>query len=196
LVEAAAPSPPSVPGLPIIPVDGHLLAGAKPDDVIELSDSRGRRRRLDVATVHEGAVEATSDRTVYAAAGTPLECRRAGKRVGRGHIGSLPPAASFIRLERGDHLIVRLGDAPGSPAVVADDGSIGTPATISCDLGDVFRAVAVGDRMLFDDGAIETVVERVTHDGLEVIVQRPESAKLKAEKGINLPDTTLRLWGR
>ena len=45
--------------------------------------------------------------------------------------------------------------------------------------------------MLFDDGAIETVVDRVTHDELEVIVQRPESAKLKAEKDINLPDTTL-----
>ena len=190
-VEAGAPSQPSGPVVPIIPVDGRLLAGARPGDVIELCDSRGRRRRLDVSTVHEGAVEATSDRTVYLATGTPLERRRAGKRVGRGHVGGLPPAAAFIRLERGDRLRVRLGDAPGSAAVVADDGSIGTPAMVSCDLEDVFRAVAVGDRMLFDDGAIETVVDRVTHDELEVIVQRPESAKLKAEKGINLPDTTL-----
>ena len=165
--------------------------GRRPVTRSMLRDSRGRRRRLDITTVHDRAIEATSDRTAYLATGTPLERRRAGELVGRGHVGGLPPASSFIRLERGDRLRVRLGDAPGSAAVVADDGSIGTPATISCDLEDVFRAVAVGDRMLFDDGAIETVVERVTHDELEVIVQRPESAKLKAEKGINLPDTTL-----
>ncbi len=53
----------------------------------------------------------------------------------------------------------------------------------------MFDAIAVGHRVLIDDGAIEGVVERVEPDSFDVVITRPDQAKLKGEKGINLPDT-------
>ena len=190
LDDACAPRPPADPETVVVPVV-DLLHGAKPGDVIALRDVRGRRRRLDVTTVHDGALDATSDRTTYLATGTPLERWRGGKVKGRGRVGTLPAAEPFLRLGRGDRLRLRLGDEPGAPAILDEDGSVASSATISCHLEELYAAVKVGDRLLFDDGAIETVVDSVASDELEVVVQRPESAKLKAEKGINLPDTVL-----
>ena len=81
----------------------------------------------------------------------------------------------------------------GAPAVRSDDGRVIAPATISCELAEVFTAVGVGDRVLFDDGTIEAVVDTVAMEQFEATIVRPEKAKLKAEKGINLPDTDLQL---
>jgi hypothetical protein len=50
-----------------------------------------------------------------------------------------------------------------------------------------------GDAVLFDDGAIAAVVERVTGGEaiLRIVRTKPGGQRLGAEKGINLPDTVL-----
>ena len=49
------------------------------------------------------------------------------------------------------------------------------------------RGVAVGHRVLMDDGRLETVVEHVEGDNLSLLVVR--GGFLKKGKGVNLPDT-------
>jgi pyruvate kinase len=53
--------------------------------------------------------------------------------------------------------------------------------------------VAVGHRVLFDDGAVDGVVERIEGQDLHVRVRHTSRPvlNLRAEKGINLPDSAL-----
>ena len=177
------------PDIVVVPVTGTVLDGVVVGDEILLRDTRGRRRRLRIRTT-SGSVEATSDRTTYFSAGTRLERRRDGDVVAVGEVGELPATVSFIRLEREDRLRVRRDLAVGRPALLSADGAVLEPATIGCELASVFAAIAVGHRVLIDDGSIEGVVERVEPDSFDVVITRPDEAKLKGEKGINLPDTT------
>ena len=172
-----------------VPTVGDLLREAMVGDEIVLRDTRGRRREFVVTEVHPTFTDATCDRTSYLGQGLRLERLRGGRFAGDGKIGELPAADSFIWLARGDCLWLERGRAEGRPARYDADGTVLDPAVIGCELDSVFDAVDIGDRVLIDDGAIECVVDRVEPGRFEVVVVRPERAKLKAEKGINLPDT-------
>lgn len=66
---------------------------------------------------------------------------------------------------------------------------------VSCTLGEAVTQVQQGQQVWFDDGKIGTVVEQLTPHGLllRVTHARSKGEKLKEEKGINFPDTTLNL---
>jgi len=66
-------------------------------------------------------------------------------------------------------------------------------ARIGCSLDAAFDAVRVGHRVAFDDAKITGVVEAVEHDRFVVRVRfaKPGGSRLRAEKGINLPDTEI-----
>lgn len=57
----------------------------------------------------------------------------------------------------------------------------------------VVQALKVGERVFFDDGLILARVDKVTDRGVALLVERISSKKLllKAEKGINFPDSDL-----
>jgi pyruvate kinase len=59
----------------------------------------------------------------------------------------------------------------------------------------VLRQVRRGERIWFDDGHIGGVIRRVGAAGVKVEITdcRPGGATLRADKGINLPDSTLHL---
>jgi pyruvate kinase len=68
-------------------------------------------------------------------------------------------------------------------------------ATIGCTLDVAFDAVRVGHRVAFDDAKITGVVESADADQFVVRVRGASASgsRLRAEKGINLPDTVLPL---
>ncbi|MBP1846666.1 pyruvate kinase [Rhizobium petrolearium] len=91
------------------------------------------------------------------------------------------------RLKAGD--LLRLV-AKGAPYV--------TPEAAFCaavSLPEIVTRVSVGDRIRYDDGKLEGVVESVSEGEALVRVGRTKTggAKLKPEKGLNLPDTALGL---
>ena len=69
------------------------------------------------------------------------------------------------------------------------------PARIPCTLLEVFSSVEAGQRIWFDDGTIGGVVESATAAEIRVRIRhaRPGRSRLLSDKGINLPDTDLRL---
>jgi pyruvate kinase len=180
---------------PGIPVDGDIVAEAKAGDVIELTDTRGRERSLKVVAARKGECTCETDFTAYVVTGTPLKLIRKGKTLGKGAISALPPAPQWIALRQGDLLDVVCGDEPGRDAVLDEEGKVVEPATVSCSLPEVFRSVRVGERILFDDGKISGVIRAVTNDRLRVEIGSAVGgvAKLRGEKGINLPDSVLQL---
>ena len=117
--------------------------------------------------------------------------------------GRSPPASlahcrlsrPAITLFRGDRLRVTGEGQVGRPGCARLDGTLIEPATIPCTLGAILQRVVSGERVWFDDGKIGGLVTEVGQDGFTVEIShaRPGGAKLRADKGINLPDTTFDL---
>ena len=178
-----------------IPVEGDLLAKAKPGDSVDLADTRGRKRQLRVVETHRGECLCETDTTAYVVPGTRLSLRRKGRIVAKGAVGALPTVEQWIALRPGDSLDIVRGDAPGRDAIHDDDGGVLQLAFVSCALPEVFVSVRVGEPILFDDGRIRGIIRGVAEDRLrvEITAVAGGAGKLKAEKGINLPESELNL---
>lgn len=66
---------------------------------------------------------------------------------------------------------------------------------VECSLKGIIGQLKPGERIFFDDGLIETQMKAHRKDGAELEVMQVSSKKpyLKAEKGINFPDSNLKL---
>jgi pyruvate kinase len=180
---------------PTIPVEAVLLDKARPGDTFAFVDARDRKRLLDVREVHPGECLCETDGTAYVVPGTRLTLWREQSSIAQGEVGALPTLEQWIVLRAGDTLEVVRGDAPGRSATYDEDGRLTEPAFVSCALAEVFSGVRVGEPILFDDGKIRGVISGVGEGRLQVEITGAArgAAKLKAEKGINLPESTLAL---
>ncbi len=171
------------------------LARLQVGDAITFVDARGSRRRLQVVEVGEAGVCAELQKTAYVVPGLAFKRKGAKKAAGRkARVAGFAPNEQAIGLGEGDLLIVTRDQQPGSPALRDDQGAIISPATIGCTLPEVFDDVRVGEPIWFDDGKIGGVIEALDETTAQVrIVQALGVAKLRGDKGINLPDSALRL---
>ncbi|WP_225773539.1 pyruvate kinase [Pseudomonas sp. Marseille-Q5115] len=163
-------------------------------DVIRLKDARGAKRALHVLAVDALGCWVQLRKTAYLTPGLKLKVKRAsGRRLG-GRLLSVPAREQALTLHEGDTLVLTRNLAAGEPASTDDAGRILTPAHIGCTSPAVFEAAGPGAVICFDDGKIAGVVETATADALIVRIQHaPGGVKLKADKGINLPGTSLDL---
>ncbi|MBL8386484.1 MAG: pyruvate kinase [Burkholderiales bacterium] len=195
VVVFSAASIEAAPGWTVVPIDVALAARARRGDTIELIDARSRRRRLEVVAVTALGCVCHAERTAYVTPGTRLTLRRGGAAVAKAQVGELPPREQPIRLAAGDRLDLVCGTDPGRPARHDPGGRLLAPAMIACALPEVFASARAGERILFDDGRIEGRIRSVDKDRMrvEIVGAAGGVARLGAEKGINLPDTDLRL---
>jgi pyruvate kinase len=182
-------------GETVICVAGALAARALPGDQVHLVDARGRKRTLQVTQSNGSDCLCEAHSTAYVTPHTPLELHRHNRLILHDAVGEVPPLAQAILLRAGDILEIFKGDEPGHPAVLDADGRVTTPARVGCSLPEVFQSVRVGQRVFLDDGRIAGVIRRAGPDGMRVQITSAVggSAKLRDEKGINLPDTELNL---
>lgn len=179
----------------VVPVRGELPRKARPGDSVQLVDARERKRSLNVVEADGDACLCEADATAYVVPGTMLSLRRKGKTVARAEVGELPPVEQAIVLEPGDRLDLVFGNDVGRDAIHDDEGRLLEPAQVGCALSEVFGSVRVGERVLFDDGKIAGTIDSVSsvRIGVRITSAVGGSAKLRGEKGINLPDTDLQL---
>jgi pyruvate kinase len=179
----------------VIPVHGDMPRRAKAGDTVSLVDTRDRKRNLKVVAVTADACVCEADTSAYVTRGTPLQLRRRGKLVKSFEVGELPPSEQAIELEPGDILDLVKGDVLGRNAIRNDVGTLLEPAQVGCALAEVFSSVRVGERVFFDDGKIAGRISHVSEDRIRVEITNAVggSAKLRGEKGINLPDSDLQL---
>jgi pyruvate kinase len=107
----------------------------------------------------------------------------------------MPPLQQGIMLKRGDELLLMREQMLGRPAQFDAAGQKISPAVISCTLPEVFSQVRAGEGVWFDDGKIGGIIREVQSEGLlvEITHVKPNGARLGADKGINLPDTSIKL---
>jgi pyruvate kinase len=197
LTAASAPTAPPSPADACVPVEAAWLATLVEGDEISLTDARGGARVWFVVDCRrEGCwVEALKGAFLVSGGSLSLECEHPSGVSAETVIGPFPATEAPLQLHVGDTLLVRRDQAPGRPATYDHAGRLLTPATIGCTLPEVFDDVVAGEAIWFDDGHVGGVVEHVSASVVTVrITHAPAKGyRLRADKGINLPDSHLRL---
>lgn len=176
-------------------VSENWLLQLKVGDLLTFRDARQSKRQMSVTEVAENGCCVELSKTAYFIPGVTLNLkhRNGRKKLGR-VIDVSPKQEPSIRLKEGDTLILTCDAQTGSPAVVGEGGTVVKPPIVGCTLPTVFADVKSGESIWFDDGKIGAVIETVEEDALRVRINHaPGSAKLKSDKGINLPQSDLKL---
>ena len=169
---------------PALPVDAAWLERRKLGDTLHLVDTRGARRRLAVVAEKVGELTLEVWDTTYIETGAELRCARDVTRIGR-----VPPVPQYHLLGVGDRIGLTRNLEPADPWTHGQQGM----ARIGCSVSAAFEAAQPGHRVVLDDGKLSGVVEQASPDEIvvRIVSASPRGSKLRAEKGINLPETDL-----
>ncbi len=190
--------------------DGYIqlpakwLAMSNPGDSIRFKDSRGATRTMSIVASQGPNRWAELQKTAYITPETEFRLRRNGHSHPHGKKNGqhgpvkpvdIPACKQCLTLQPGDTLMLTRTFAPGRPATYDEQGHLLSPATASITLPEIFDQVKAGEPIWFDDGKIGGIVRTVDPDAIsiEVTHARAKGQKLEEEKGVNLPDSELRL---
>ncbi len=175
-----------------LPVDEEWLTDCERGDRVKVTDARGKRRTLRIIEGGSNGCWAEARKTLYIVNGSELTLVRTGKATA---VAGLPPRASRLALRCGDTVMISGTDQLGKPAFIDPEGRLLSPGRISLPIPEVYRDVRPGEPIGFDDGRISGIVERCEKQALHVRIThtRKTVERLAADKGVNLPDTTLGL---
>lgn len=194
----------------VLSVEQDWLAEIRQDDRIGFIDARGSTRRWRVLEVMADGCWAEARKTAYLSNGTMLGIRRRNyvkdPEKGQGKpnfqdlgietaVSGLPSQESVIALRSGDVLLLENSDKPGRPAVHDHDGQLLNPGSVSLPIAEVYKDACPGEPAYFDDGRIAGIIERVSGEQIQLRVTRTRNPleRLGSDKGINFPDTELKL---
>ena len=182
----------------IIPVSNDWLQMLEKDSKIAFTDSRNKQCKLKIDRKRGQGWMARCYDSAYVTTGTIFMARNEdNSETFSTEVGEMLPLEEKIILKVGDKLILHKDPAPGDPAEFDDEGNLVIPAHISCTLPEVFSDIKVGEPIILDDGKIEGKLKTVDSEKIEVEITyaKEEGAKLKADKGINLPESKLSISG-
>lgn len=190
--------PPSEEAKVVLPVDEEWLSIVNNGNVIHFTDTRGKSCKLEVLDRAGKGRWAQCTSSAYITPGTEFTLHKHkvnGDKVFK--MGSLQPLEQSIILHTGDILNLNKSWIPGEPAKFDLKGSLIEEPHISCTLPEIFKDVKPGEPIMFDDGKIEGLIEEVLDDKLRVRITHTKDTggKLKSDKGINLPESDLKVSG-
>jgi pyruvate kinase len=179
-------------GMYYIPVETEWLQNIVAGDKITIMDARGKKRELEAVEIKPDCVLVHAFKTCYFETGSEISAKKS-----KSIIGEIPNLEGFLLLNQGDKLVINGGRKPGENAKYNKKGALISPAHISCTHPGIFDYVKPGEPILFDDGRIEGIIKEV-HPGemaVEILNAREGGIRLRADKGINLPDSALQISG-
>jgi len=169
---------------------GKLRVG----DELRFRDARDKARTLLVEELDSEQLVASALERAYILGEVDVQVRRGKKHKDDVTLAVSEAADVAIDVRAGDSLLLTGRDVAGSAPERDQKGRVETPGVVACTLPQALEHLEVGHRVLFDDGKIHAVVERVKQSGdfsLRVVRTDRPISKLRAEKGINLPDTRI-----
>jgi pyruvate kinase len=160
---------------------------------IRFKDARGSNRTLTVKEAVGNSFWAECERTAYISPETEFKIANL-KPSRKAKPDNISPLKQFVSLQKGSLLVLTKDQTPGKPAKLGNNGKPIEPARVPCTLAEVFDDVKAGEKIWFDDGKIGGVIKSVSSDEILVEIRRAGAKvqKLRADKGINLPDSNLR----
>jgi pyruvate kinase len=181
-----------------IPVSEEWFQYIKRGDTIELKDTRGKKVSFVIAGKRGNGRWGYCFTSAYVSTGTGLKLFGPDHSEKAAHeVGELMPLEQYLNLKINDRLFLHKDPAPGEPALLDENGKLIKEANISCTLPEIFDDVKQGEPIFFDDGKIEGIIEEVKDNELIVRITyaKDTGGKLKADKGINLPESDLKVSG-
>ncbi len=181
-----------------IPIDQNLFSKVRRGNMIKFVDSRGKNCKILIDRKEGKGKWGVCSDSAYLETGTEMMLQKekqSGKMVHR--VGELLPKEQFISLYTGDRLRLHKEALPGESTTYDETGKLMEIAHISCTLPQIFSDVKAGEPIYFDDGKIEGIIEQVSEEELiiKITQAKDRGSKLKADKGINLPQSELRVSG-
>jgi pyruvate kinase len=162
-------------------------AADEPDFLLRLAQLGVEAVRINCAHDDEVAWKRMVDNVNQAAAATGIQMKimmdLAGPKI---RTGKSRDKKELRWVSIGSELAITL---PGH----LDDAPHGMPA-VECSLSEVLRLARAEQRILIDDGKLDTVVRRCEDWGVVVRIEAGPDGKgykLKPEKGVNFPDTEI-----
>jgi len=181
--------------VPRVAVDPRWLGRLRVGVAVTCVDARGRRRTLQVVErTSPQAVSVSTQKGIALAQGVVLRHSGSSKATASTTIGPFEPAPGTIVIQVGD--VVRFAAEQPAARPERHGGDADTP-TITCAQAGMIETLQVGHRVLIDDGHVVTEVEAVDAGGvtLRVKATRRPRERLKADQGLNFPDSPIRLRG-
>ena len=182
----------------IIPINELLMNKIKRGNTIHFIDSRDKKCKISIEKKQGKGKWGICSDSAYITTGTELifkKVKKSGKE--KNYVGELLPIEQFITLHIGDNLVLHSDPRPGEPARHNPDGKLINDAHISCTLPEVFKDVKLKEPVFLNDGKIEGIIEKIKKDEVHVRINyaKTSGSKLKADKGINLPESDLKISG-
>ncbi len=179
-----------------VSVDPLWVTGLELGDTVVVTDLPGRRRTLLVVDA-PGPLERSCESRAgcFLGPGLTLHHHPADERpTSTAIIGAVDAPPAQVRVVAGDELILTRGAASGRPSVHRD-GSVIEPARMPIGVPEAIDHLRPGHRGFIDGGAIGAIVDWVDDEGAHLIIEsaKPGGSRIKADKGLNFPDTDLPL---
>jgi len=183
----------------VLPVTPAIYSDLQVGDRLRFRDTRGRLRELEVKGCDAiGRWQGQIWHTAYVEPGMPCRWWRPGElpvRRGEGCFGPFPEQPGFLVVHPEEQLLLARNTQPGRAARRDADGAVVEMGRIGLSCPEVIDDLQVGHRVFIDDGKIGAVVEALIPEGavLRITRARAEGEKIRGEKGLNFPDSTLGL---
>ncbi|MBK1877599.1 pyruvate kinase [Pelagicoccus mobilis] len=181
-----------------IAINKTFLKKLEPGHRIRFIDTRDKHCSIRIDRVDKDAAYGTCAQSSYLQSGAKLLLEdEHGERLATSKVGDMLPKEQSLLLRIGDLLHLDAEPQLGRNAVYDETGQIQSHARISCQTPEIVDQVKAGERIFFDDGQIEGRILEKKDSSLKIkIVQaRENGSKLRPDKGINLPDSDLKISG-
>ena len=209
LDSSGAPGQPGTNGLNPVParlaVSDAWLQLLKPGDCIRFHDLRKRKREFVVesrpdshsvlVSCRDGAYLAPGTRLTVMADQTDHALSSRSESDRSCLTGAFRAAPARIQLREQETLLLTRSSAPGQPEQRDKTGKLLVPGRIPASEPAALDDIRPGQSAWLDDGRIGCLVERIDTEGawLRITRIRPGGDKLGEDKGINFPDSVLRI---
>jgi pyruvate kinase len=187
-----------------LPVSAALISRLHRGDIIAFQDARSAHRSLKVVSVAGAGCWCALSRTAYFVPGIEFRVKiKSGEAkasvarasVVRCRLDDLPKTEQKLLLKQRDTLLLTRSMQPGKPAKYDKQNRLVSPAQIGVTMPEFFDHVKPGEPVWLDDGKIGGIIKSVDSDAItvEITQARASGEKLGADKGINLPESELRV---
>ena len=191
---------PSTFVIAISPGNDRELDSLQKDQKITFKDARDEHHQRTITVlerIRPTRVRIALEQTAYLKDGIKLECQTNSNNNKKCSfiVRAIKPQPTELKVEAGNVLRLYRDARVGHSGAGAGTGSNGKPAAISCTYPQVLDQVKIGHRIFIDDGKIEAVVRSSNEQYLELEIISPKGtiAEIKSNKGINFPDSSLKM---
>jgi len=182
----------------IIPVNKKWLQKTRKGSYIIFRDSRNKKCKIYINKKEGYGRWGSCKDSAFVTTGTLLNVFLEKKSNSEIHtVRELLPLEEVIFLSIGDLLRIDKKPILGEPAIYNNKGIVEKIAHISCTLPEMFDTINIGEPIYFNDGKIEGLIKEIqsNHLIIEITNTSKKRGKLKADKGINLPNSNLKICG-